>query len=71
MEPSQKSSAMNEFLEAFSKSAMGRSRLECIKNNVCVSCGRPAVEFVDRLSKKEFSLSGLCQECQDSVFGGG
>ena len=24
--------------------------------------------FVDELSKKEFEISGLCQECQDDIF---
>lgn len=26
--------------------------------------------FKDALSHKEFGISGLCQACQDSVFGG-
>jgi len=26
-------------------------------------------DFRDDLSKKEFGISGMCQECQDSVFG--
>lgn len=25
--------------------------------------------FKDALSKKEYSISGLCQDCQDKVFG--
>lgn len=25
--------------------------------------------FRDEISKKEFRISGLCQKCQDSVFG--
>lgn len=25
-------------------------------------------EFVDALSRKEFTISGLCQSCQDSFF---
>jgi hypothetical protein len=26
-------------------------------------------DFRDPLSKKEYSISGMCQKCQDSVFG--
>lgn len=26
-------------------------------------------DFRDELSKKEFGISGMCQKCQDSVFG--
>lgn len=27
------------------------------------------LEFRDLLSRKEFSISGMCQTCQDAVFG--
>lgn len=26
-------------------------------------------DFKDELSKREYQISGLCQKCQDSVFG--
>lgn len=49
-------------------------RRDAIKNNRCspppLGCGGPAVGFRDPLSRKEFHISGLCQECQDKVFGG-
>lgn len=35
----------------------------------CPTCGKPIGEFRDDLSRKEFEISGMCQECQDSVFG--
>lgn len=28
-------------------------------------------EFRDEVSMREFEISGLCQSCQDAVFGGG
>jgi vacuolar-type H+-ATPase catalytic subunit A/Vma1 len=32
-------------------------------------CGKKiTTEFRDKLSETEFSISGLCQECQDIVF---
>ena len=34
-----------------------------------IGCGGPATEFRDALSKKEYGISGLCQKCQDSIFG--
>ena len=37
-------------------------------DNKCISCKGDAVEFVDTLAKKEYTLSGLCQTCQDGVF---
>lgn len=39
-----------------------------IKANKCVLCGKDATEFVDDFSRREFAISGLCQECQDEVF---
>jgi len=35
---------------------------------ICALCGNHATEFRDALSKKEYGISRMCQECQDSVF---
>ena len=43
-----------------------------IKEGKCPFCGKNINvenEFRDQLSKREFEISGLCQSCQDSVFG--
>lgn len=37
----------------------------------CPTCGNAIGGFRDDLSVKEFSISGMCQKCQDSVFGTG
>jgi hypothetical protein len=55
-------------LDDLGKMVYGRSASECIKSDVCVACGGPAVEFSDGLSRREFSISGLCQKCQDIAF---
>ena len=34
----------------------------------CVSCGCHADSFKDDISAKEYTISGLCQECQDIAF---
>jgi len=36
----------------------------------CPFCGKPIkpAEFRDELSRREFLISGLCQQCQDKVF---
>lgn len=39
-----------------------------IKARICVKCGSKATEFEDDISQKEFSISGLCQECQNEIF---
>ena len=45
--------------------------LQAVKSGNCPSCGEEVTEdsFRDPLSLKEFGISGLCQACQDSVFG--
>ena len=35
---------------------------------LCKFCKKEIKGFKDALSIKEFSISGLCQECQDKVF---
>jgi hypothetical protein len=53
---------MTEFLEA----AIGRTT--AIEGNTCTFCRKEAVEFEDDLSRKEYTISGLCQSCQNEVF---
>lgn len=54
-------------------SIFGFDRRDPISRNVCcpppIGCGGPATEFRDELSKREYSISGLCQKCQDKFFG--
>lgn len=56
-------------MRAVIDSLTGKATEGFIRHDVCVSCGQQATEFRDALSRKEYRISGLCQECQDSVFG--
>ena len=49
----------------------GRSRTIALAGGQCVKCGEFADEFRDALSRKEYGISGLCQDCQDGIFGAG
>ena len=42
-----------------------------IQLGMCPFCKNPVkdTEFKDALSRKEFDISGVCQTCQDKVFG--
>lgn len=43
-----------------------------VKEGKCAFCGKEidtVFEFRDKLSRREFAISGLCQECQDKTFG--
>jgi len=65
MEPSTKSPAMDAALTQI----LGRDRKMTIRGNICIACGKPATHFRDEISRREFSISGLCGACQDKVFG--
>lgn len=44
---------------------------EAVKNvekGLCPMCKLEIKGFKDELSKKEFSISGMCQKCQDKFF---
>lgn len=44
---------------------------QLIDNDKCPHCEKDIKEeeFKDELSKKEYSISGMCQKCQDEIFG--
>lgn len=65
MELSEKSKGIDNFLT----SMMGISRQKAFEKRICISCLKPATEFNDPLSEKEYSISCLCQKCQDEIFG--
>jgi len=69
-EPTQKDPS----IEAAIRGQFGMDRREAIKADQCqpppMGCGSPVTaEFRDEDSKKEFAISGLCQRCQDSIWG--
>ena len=43
--------------------------IEKIEKKICPICNNPIGEFKDRLSRKEYEISGMCQTCQDEIFG--
>lgn len=66
-EPSKKSPEMEKLIDTFNPS--GRKRVDSVKADICAWCGEPATKFKDDLSRKEYTISGFCQECQDKTFG--
>lgn len=67
-EPLWKSPFIKKALDNMSENSFGRRVSQSIYEDICVSCGKPAVEFKNALSCKEYRISGLCQNCQDEVF---
>lgn len=61
-----KTAAMQATVDSLARALFGRDSSD---TKTCVTCGNPSGDFRDDLSWKEFTISGMCQECQDSVFG--
>ena len=58
-------------IDALLTVVFGVDRVETISQGICAGCGHDVLNtsFRDPLSFKEFTISGLCQPCQDEVFG--
>lgn len=76
LKPTEKSAGIEDFLT----SLQGESRSAAIQDpagprclRAPIGCGQPLgnleEHFRDDLSLREYQISGLCQKCQDDVFG--
>jgi len=63
-----KNEVIENLLEEFSK-IIGTPRSIAFKTNTCVTCSGEANDFRDATSKKEYTISGMCQPCQDKIWG--
>ena len=68
MKPSPKNPVLAQAMDRLAFATYGRTRTAAIHNNMCVACGQAVGQFRDKLSEKEFSMSGMCQKCQDKTF---
>ena len=64
-----KMSEIEQMKEDMAMKLFGRSRTIALAGNECVKCGEFNLEFRDEISRKEYSISALCQCCQDGIFG--
>jgi len=72
--PSVKSDTINGELDLLSQIIWnGKDRRTCIEEGICLTCdeskGLKATSFRDDISRKEYSISAMCQSCQDDIFG--
>lgn len=64
MQPKEKSKHIDEA----ANSLTGKDRVDTINSQKCVSCDEPNLNFEDELSEKEYTISGMCQSCQNLIF---
>lgn len=57
--------------EKLMRKAGFNKEMDRVKFNLCPLCKNPIKmeDFKDYLSRKEYSISGMCQKCQDDIFG--
>ena len=71
----ERSPVMQKFIDGLAKKTFGKTQTECKHDKICTICHSPVecpicgCGFRDELSKKEYLISGMCQMCQDAVFG--
>lgn len=65
MIPTKKSEEIEKFLDK----TLPHPRRKSIHMDKCTWCGKDITPFRDELSKKEYTISGFCQTCQDETFG--
>ena len=64
------STPTDDMKDTVSMVLFGKKRSDCIAKGECVTCDDPDMKFRDTLSHKEWTISGMCQKCQDLTFGG-
>jgi hypothetical protein len=63
--PKPKSQAVDGILSVLNG---GKNRHTIIRERKCMTCDGTAKTFRDDLSVKEYTISGMCQQCQDETF---
>ncbi len=57
--------------EVFSKPTYSSDYARAKTQQTCIACGQSAGNFRDRSGLFEYSVSALCQQCQDRLFHSG
>jgi len=62
---------VRDFQNKIAKDMFGKTKDEARNQEICVFCHEhvDVMDFKDKLSMKEYLISGLCQGCQDKTFG--
>jgi phosphoribosylaminoimidazole (AIR) synthetase len=60
---------MQQVVDTMAQAMGGRTQAEAAAAGRCTMCGGEVTEFRDALSRQEYRISGMCQKCQDEVFG--
>ena len=68
LKKAEKNEVIESMLEGFSR-MLGNPRSVAFESSTCVTCSGEAKDFRDATSEKEYTISGMCQDCQDKIWG--
>jgi len=55
-------------IEEFLTNLTGKDRKATIAAGSCTTCDSPDMNFREEIDRREYSMSGMCQKCQDVAF---
>ena len=61
--------SLKELKDEFTKRVFGKTCEEVQAKRLCMTCEAEVTGFRDAISAKEYRTSGMCQACQDKMFG--
>ena len=65
-----KSPEMQQFIDKVSTKLYGKSVTHSRATGLCISCKQPALpKCYSDAGRREFGISGLCEECFDNICG--
>ena len=66
-----KNPEIKKVLDNFTKNQFGKTKTDAEAEKVCVFCHESIKDedFRNEISRREYGISGICQKCQDKVFG--
>lgn len=64
-----RSPKLQDGLNKIESNLFGQTQAEAEGKEICLKCKEPITGFRDHLSWKEHGISGMCQKCQDKIFG--
>jgi len=60
---------LQDFKDDLSKALYGKTTADTKESGLCIQCNEPALpKCYSDAGRKEFSISGLCEKCFDSIF---
>jgi hypothetical protein len=62
---------IEELLRKLSVSSYSSDYQEAKTKRICILCNEPAEDFQNKGAELEYSISAICQKCQDRYFKGG